>query len=586
MRSWFRFNGLHKSTIGFFIMSIIVLVTMLATSCSSGNSSSTTSTTSTSTSAKPAQTTSTAVSTSSAPTSTATQTSSAPSSTAPQTSTSAARPAPSGSLRIAMPGFEDETFLPWNGAAGRKFYVDTIYEYLIYLDPVTREPKPGLATSWQMTPDGKTWTVNLRQGVQFQENNGEFTSADVKFTFEKIMDPSSKASQASTFRSSIDSIVAKDKYTVVFNLKVPDYFLWSKFSNMISNFIVCKAYVEKAGDAAADAKPIGTGAYALADRQRGVSIKVAVVPGVENHWRVKPDYKDITFKNVPEESTRVAMLKAGETDMAPISMDSVDSVKASKFNIMSIKDMWAPRIVFGGMVQTDPNRYNAAAPWAKKEVRQALNYAVDKESIARNIFHGQASANFHPFYFTNQPAIYPYDAAKAKQLLAAAGYPNGFQVNLYTCPRSPGAQLPDIGLAVATYWEAAGIKVKVTPTDYPTIRTAWNAGKANDMFWTHIASPPLGKDDSGTITAGYTDKSVFATFTSKELDALGASALNEGDVAKRTAIMANFYNYLTDQADYLYLTTVNEPYAAISSIGTWPTVFNYPSNFDQITKAK
>jgi peptide/nickel transport system substrate-binding protein len=577
MHSWHRFINLKKSTLGLFLLAVIVLVTVLGASCSSGTA---TTTTAAATSVKPAATTSSPASTSSAPTSSAPQ-----SSIATATKTTTAAVVPSGSLRIAMPGFEDETFLPWNGAAGRKFYVDTIYEYLIYLNPGNREPVPGLATSWSMTPDGKTWTINLRQGIQFQENWGEFTSEDVKFTFEKIMETSSKASQASTFRSMVDSIVAKDKYTVVFNLKMADYFLWSKFSNMISNFIVSKAYVQKVGDTAADEHPIGTGAYALADRQRGVSIKVTAAPGSENHWRVKPEYKDITFKSVPEESTRVAMLKAGEADMAPISMDSVDTVKASKFNIMSIKDMWAPRIVFGGLVQTDPLR-TTTGPWLKKEVRQALNYAVDKASIARNIFHGQATDNFHPFLFSSQPPIYPYDVAKAKQLLQAAGYPNGFQVNLYTCTRSPGAQLPDIGLAVATYWEAVGVKVKVTPTDYPTIRTAWNAGKANDMFWTHIASPPLSKDDSGTLTAGYTDKSVFATFTSKELDAKATAALNEGDVTKRTAMMADIYSYLVDQADYLYLTTVNEPYAAVSTIGTWPTVFNYPSNFDMITKAK
>ncbi len=571
-----RFINLKKSVPGLILLVVIMVITVLGASCSSA-----TSTTTTTAATAPAATTSSPASTSSAPTSSA-----PPSTTAAPAKTTSPAVLASGTLRVAMPSFEDETFLPWNGAAGRKFYIDTIYEYLIYLNPGTREPMPGLATAWSMTPDGKTWTVTLRQGVQFQQNWGEFTSEDVKFTYERIMEPGSKASQASTFRNSIESIVAKDKYTVVFNLKVPDYFMWSKFSNMISNFIVSKTYVQKVGDAAADSQPIGTGAFALADRQRGVSIKVTAAPGSENHWRVKPEYKDIIFRSVPEESTRVAMLKAGEADMAPISMDSVNTVKASKFNIMSIKDMWAPRIVFGGLVQTDPLRTNATAPWAKKEVRQALNYAVDKASIARNIFHGQASDNFHPFLFTNQPPVYPYDVARARYLLEAAGYPKGFQVNLFTCPRSPGAQLPDIGLAVATYWEAVGIKVKVTPTDYPTIRTAWNAGKANDMFWTHLASPPLSKDDSGTLTAGYTAKSLFATFTSTELDTMAAAALNEGDVAKRTAIMADIYKYLTDQADYLYLITVNEPYAAVSTIGTWPTVFNYPSNFDMITKAK
>jgi peptide/nickel transport system substrate-binding protein len=325
----------------------------------------------------------------------------------------------------------------------------------------------------------------------------------------------------------------------------------------------------------------------MAEHKRAASIKVTTIPGVESHWRITPEFKDIIFYGTPEESTRVAMLKTGEADMAPISMDSVDAVKAVKFKILSIDSMWAPRIVFGGLVQTDPKRYNASAPWAQQSVRQALNYAVDKNAIARTIFHGQASASFHPFLFTTLAApVYPYDVAKAKQLIASAGYPNGFPVTLYTCPRNPGAQLPDIGLAVATYWEAVGIKVKVVPTDYPTIRARWNAGTANDMFWTHIASPPLSPDDSGTLTAGYTDKSVFATFTSKELDAKAAAALNEPDPVKRAAIMADIYSYLIDQADYLYLTAVNEPYATGPAIATWPTIFAYPTNFDSITKVK
>jgi peptide/nickel transport system substrate-binding protein len=508
-----------------------------------------------------------------------------PTSTPAQTTT--ARKSPAGILKVAMPGLEDETFLPWNGAAGRKFYIDTIFEYLVYFDPVTRMPVPGLAKSWSNSADGKTWTVKLREGVQFQENWGEFTSADVKYTFERQMEPSSKASQASTFRDFKLTITTPDKYTAVFNISTADFLFWNRLCNNISNHIVCKAYVEKVGDTAANDHPIGTGPYTLAEHKRGVSIKVTTVPGVENHWRVTPDFKDIIFYGVPEESTRVAMLKVGEADMAPISLDSVNTVTASKFNILSQKDSWAPRILIGGLIQTDTKRYNPTAPWAKKEVRQALNYAVDKEAIVRNIFRGQARANFDPHSFENLiAAAYPYDAAKAKQMLTAAGYPNGFQVNLYTCPRNPGAQLPDIGLVVATYWEAVGVKVKVTPTDYPTIRAAWNAGKANDMFWTHTYNAPISPDDAGGLTAAYTDKSVFAIFTSAELDKMAISAQAEPDSTKRTALMTEINKYLLEQADFIYLLSAVEPFAVNPIISSWPTITQYPTNFDSITKAK
>ncbi len=562
------------SCIALIVMTVIML---LVSSCQSAEK-----TTSPAVTTKPATTTQPAVTTTPA----ATVPKTTPASTPTQT-VAPARKTPTGTLKVAMPGLEDETFLPWNGAAGRKFYIDTISEYLVYFDPVTRTPVPGLAMSWSNSADGKTWTIKLRQGVQFQEGWGEFTSADVKYTFERQMEPSSKASQASTFRDFKLNITTPDKYTAVFNISTADFLFWNRLCNNISNHIVCKAYVEKVGNDAANAHPIGTGPYTLAEQRRGVSIKVTTVPGVETHWRVTPEFKDIIFYGVPEESTRVAMLKVGEADMAPISLDSVNTVTASKFNILSQKDSWAPRILIGGLVQTDAKRYNPTAPWAKKEVRQALNYAVDKEAIVRNIFRGQARANFDPHSFQDLKApAYPYDAAKAKQMLAAAGYPNGFQVNLSTCARNPGAQLPDIGLVVATYWEAVGVKVKVTPTDYPTIRAAWNAGKVNDMFWTHTYNAPISPDDAGGLTAAYTAASLFAIFTSPELDTKGNAAQAEPDAAKRTALMAEINKYLLDQAEFIYLLSAVEPFAVNPIVGSWPTITQYPTNFDQITKAK
>jgi peptide/nickel transport system substrate-binding protein len=540
----------------------------------------------TETTTAPATTTKPVVTTT--PAATTTPTATTPKTTpATTTAPTAAKKSPTGVLKVAMPGLEDETFLPWNGAAGRKFYIDTIFEYLLYLDPATKLPLPGLAKSWEMTPDGKTWTIKLQEGVQFQEGWGELTSADIKYTFERQMEPSSKASQASTFRSFDLTVETPDKYTAVFKLNTADFTFWNRLSNTISNHIVCKKYVEQVGDERADSHPIGTGAYTLAEHKRGVSIKVTTVPGVENHWRVTPEFKDIIFYGVPEESTRVAMLKVGEADMAPISLDSVNTVKASKFNILAQKDSWAPRILMGGLVETDPVRYNPTAPWAKKEVRQALNYAVDKDAIARNIFHGAARSNFNPHNFVDQAApAYPYNEAKAKQMLADAGYPDGFDVTFYTCARNPGAQLPDIGLAVATYWEAVGINVKIIPTDYPTIRASWTGAKAQNMFWTHTYGAPIALDDPGGLTAAYTDKSVFAIFTTPELDKMSDAALSEPDSAKRLALLKDIYDYLTDEAVFIFLISAEEPYAVNPVIGSWPTITNYPTNFDQITKAQ
>jgi peptide/nickel transport system substrate-binding protein len=222
----------------------------------------------------------------------------------------------------------------------------------------------------------------------------------------------------------------------------------------------------------------------------------------------------------------------------------------------------------GGLVQTDPKRYNPEAPWAKLEVRQALNYAIDKEAIARNILKGAARANFDPHSFEDhQTAAYPYDVNKAKQLLASAGYPKGFPITLYTCVRNPGAQLQDIGMAAATYWEAVGINVKIVPTDYPTIRASWTGGKAMNMFWTHTYSPPVSLDDAMGFSASNIIASVFAFFTTPELDQMVNAAMAEPDPTKRAALVVKANNYLTEQADFIYLLSAEEPSPPARSLG-------------------
>ena len=208
--------------------------------------------------------------------------------------------------------------------------------------------------------------------------------------------------------------------------------------------VVCRTYVETVGEEKANAHPIGTGPYTLAEaHKKGGPIKLVTIPGVEKHWRISPEFKTVTFLVVPEEATRVAMLKTGEVDLAPIDFDSMDTIKASGLHIVSIPSPGRPMIRLGGLVTTDPKRYNPDNPWAKKEVRQALNYAVDKEAICKNIFKGEAvptGAQRLPRSMDIPP--YPYDPAKAKQLLAQAGYPKGFPVTMMAFPLSPEPSFP------------------------------------------------------------------------------------------------------------------------------------------------
>jgi peptide/nickel transport system substrate-binding protein len=505
----------------------------------------------------------------------------------PGPAASASAAAQSNALTVAMPSLFEETFLPWNGAAMRKYYLDPIYEYLVYLDPETKQAKPGLAEKWQMSKDGKTWTFWLRKGVQFHDGYGELTAEDVKYSLERFIDPKSITGPSSVLRRLVNKVEAPDKYRVIITLNVPDAeFDRGNMSNGFSFGIVSKKYLEAKGDGEANLHPIGTGPFAFAEHRRGLSVTLKARTDIEKHWRVKSDFQNITFLAVPEESTRVAMLKAGEVSMCPINADSIESVKAAGLNALSIKNSWVSVIRLGGLIKTNPKFYNPNVPWADKRVRQALNHAIDKAAIVKNIFHGQASpagADMPVPQWLGIPA-YPYDLQKAKGLLASAGYPDGFDITLKTLALTPGAELPIIGQAVAMYWQALGLKVKIEPTEWPSLGGAWSTGKATDFAWTHrgvaFSSPASG------LQTNNLSKSVYASYATEETEARVAAIEKELDPKKRGPLLRKMGEFLHDEAACVYVVFADEPYGASKDLAKWPTLSEFATNFDLVTRTR
>ncbi len=518
--------------------------------------------------------------------------SSAPVATTPASSSSSAASsapsgqAPSGTLNVALSTFEAETFLPWNGGVARQSYLLMIYDTLVYTDPKTGALKPGLAESWELAKDGKSVTFHLRKGVQFNEGYGEMTSADVKYSIERMIDKNSIGSPAANLRTIIDHVDAPDPYTVVVYQKGPYIGLVGGYMNDTNagGIIVSKKYVESVGDDKANAHPIGTGPYQLAEEhKKGGPIKLTTVQGVEKHWRITPYYKNVNFLLAPEEATRVAMLKNGEADLAPISYDSIDGVKASGLHIASIQKEWGPLIRFGGIVTNDPKRFNENAPWAKKEVRQALNYAVDKDAIAKNIFKGEAvpTGASMPLPVWSDITPYPYDPAKAKQLLAQAGYPNGFKLPLRTFTTNPGAELPAIGEAVAMYWKAVGIDVQIVPSDWNTVRGDLLAFKANDYLFTQRGQPFV--DPQVGLDLEYDQQNGFCIYSTPEVVAKYNAIRSELDPVKRDQLAKDFGNYVKDEATNVFLVFANEAYGASKKVGNWPTISMRAQSIEYIT---
>lgn len=484
-----------------------------------------------------------------------------------------------------MPTFAEGTFLPWTGGGQRKAFLDAIYDYLCVIDPATGEPRPGLAADWSVTPDGLEWTFRIRPGIQFQRGYGEVTSADAAFSIRQIIRPSARAGPSSPLRRLIKEIATPDARTLVIQLTRPDPELAKGyFANAQQVGIVCARHVEEVGEAAANKNPVGSGPFVLDFFRRDSEIRLRVRDDAANIWRRKPAFETLVFRAVPEVSTRVAMMKTGEADIAPISYDDIADVEHAGLAVRSIPQSWSPVIRLGGLVQ-EGDRYEAKNPWADVRVRQAMNYAIDKDAIIRRIFHGQGriAASDTPVEAWSGLAPYEYDPVRARELLSEAGYPDGFPVTLKAFATTPGAELPVVAQAVALYWRAVGIEVSTELIDWTSLRSAWTSGAARGYVWTHRGFPFTSAQNG--LEAGFDAKSVFSAFSTPELQAMLDAHANELDLAKRREKLAEIGGYLRDQAANVFIAHINEPYAASRKVGEWTITSSNALNFEGIQPA-
>ena len=460
----------------------------------------------------------------------------------------------------------DETFLPWNGNAERLYYLSgTIYESLFYKDRQGKD-LPMLASDYTMSPDGKVWTIRLRQGIRFHEGWGELTSEDVKYTFERIMGDDSVLHITPGLRDEVERIETPDPYTVVFYLTKPNPVFHNVYlgSDMVG--VVSKKYVESVGDREANDKPIGTGPYTLKEHVGGAHILLTVIDGVENHWRITPEFPNVKLVVRAELQARVAGLKAGELDLVEIEhsaipeLQNVPGVQVIRRNKGADVDL----IRFGGINMLNPNVYLPTNPWVDERVRQAMSYAINKQEIAHTIYYGLAEpapAGSDIAEWNHLPP-YPYDPAKARQLLAEAGYPNGFSVTLITDNRGSNQTLAEI---VAAAWRDIGLDVKVETMDWPSLRESWATGGTRDKVWVH-RGVYSGNDPLTSVDLPLTPGSSMATYSDETSEQLRQRYRGELDAEKRSQYLRELGEYLHQKAAWGQIVKVYRPAAKSDKI--------------------
>jgi peptide/nickel transport system substrate-binding protein len=300
----------------------------------------------------------------------------------------------------------------------------TPFGLLYALHDALVRPLPGekmgnsLAESWTESPDGLVYEFRLRQGLKFH-NGDSVTAEDVKFSFERY-----KGTMASQIRSRVKAVNVVDPLTVGFELYEPwpDFMLLYGTTASAVGLVVPKQYIERVGEDGFRQHPIGVGPYKFVSHVPGVEV---VLEAYEGYWRKVPEVKRLTMKGIPEGTTRLAMLKNGEADIA-FAMDGPEAEEVKRDSRLTLVDTRHASIFWLEFAdQWDPK-----SVWHDKRVRLAVNYALDRQAI-----NEAACLGYCPPAGVIVPRLldyalpvepFPYDPQKAMQLLAEAGYPNGF----------------------------------------------------------------------------------------------------------------------------------------------------------------
>ncbi len=379
-------------------------------------------------------------------------------------------------LRFATPSFGLERMDPSQGFTG----AITAGPMLDWLIEYTPEGKlaPSLAQRWEQAPDLLSWTIQLKKGAKFHDGT-EMTAEDAAFSLkDAFRRPESTSASVSKFRRAIKDVVVVDPATVRVVLTEP----WITFPYSLSSYggiegvVLPKQYITRVGWQGFEEKPMGTGPWKFVEHKRGNSLEFE---RFGDYWQGAPKFARLKVLLIPEQSTRLAMIQTGEADVADIAPDRISEVEKSGKKVLEFPLFSTVRVNLWGTY------YPEAGPVGNVKVREALNLAVNRDEMIKALFNGRGqpapvTMSPHTIGFPQDLKPYPYDPARAKQLLAEAGYPNGFDIKFYSYGAGPFTQFKEVGEAMAGYWGAIGVKTSIIPTDLTTMRPRYFGDKPQD----------------------------------------------------------------------------------------------------------
>ncbi len=414
----------------------------------------------------------------------------------------------------------------------------TPYGILHALHDALVRPLPGekmgnaLAESSTESPDGLVYEFKLREGLKFH-NGDPFTAEDVKFSFERY-----RGVSGSELHSKVKTVEIVDPYRVRFYLHEPwpDFMTFYGTTATAAGIVVPKKYLEQVGEDGFKKHPIGIGPYKFVSHIPGVEL---VLEAYEEYWRHVPYVKRLILKGIPEVATRLAMLKKGEADIA-FALEGPVAEEVQRDPKLTLVDTRHPSIMWIEFAdQWDPK-----SPWHDARVRLAVNYAVDRAAISEAAClsfcppTGSTIPRMMDFALPVEPL--PYNPEKAKQLLAEAGYPNGFDAGELT----PIPPFFVAGEAIVNYLNAVGIRTKMRPMERAVFYAAWKERKLKGLFTTGSG----GSGNAATRIAAFVfSKGEYAYGGYPDIDELFQQQAVERDSAKREALLHRIQQLMVER---------------------------------------
>jgi peptide/nickel transport system substrate-binding protein len=424
--------------------------------------------------------------------------------------------------------------------------VRNVFDALVNQDE-SLQPVPELATEWEQV-DATTWRFTLREEVTF--HNGEpFNAEAVKYSLERVIDPE-QASPRADMLSMIDEVVAEDEHTVVITTNGPAPTLLASLS---VNEIVPPEYVEKVGDEEFAKKPVGTGPFTFVE---WVPNERVVLKANDAYWGGRPQLDSLVFRPIPEVSARVAALQSGDVQIAA----EIPADLAQSFNgDVKAASVTGTRIFFLAMNVT-------RKPVDNLDVRVAINQAIDKESLVKNLYQGFARP-------LNQPAFpemvgynpdfegYSYDQGAASQVLSKVGSP--LQIDVEEKDKT-------LAQAVAGQLQAAGLTARVNVLETQAFLASIGSGGST----AYLSSWGVAEGDADVIFARHfwspaREDAFYTGYKNPGLDTLIEQGRSTADQAERERIYAEAIKIVMADAPWAPILNPEEIYGVSTAVQGW-----------------